>query len=157
MAYSQLVDLGHLVGSDREFQLPNLEGLVGALEDLWSQPNRFWDVYNSGMPQGFPTSPFMSMLSLRSFLTQQTSISYADDPVFFGDSEFEIKACGPANQEISKEKSNWIKKDGVWLTPLKFLGIEYDGKANTLSAKTRNGATLSVCGDEKSMLEAVVE
>lgn len=95
-----------LVGSVSEFQIPNRVGLVEALEWLLAQQNRFWDVYNSGMPQGFPTSPFMSMLSLRSFLTQQTSVSYADDPVFFGDTEFEIKACGPANQQISVEKSS---------------------------------------------------
>lgn len=97
---------GGLVGPNRMYQLPNHRGLVAALRALRSEPARFWNAFNNGMPQGFPTSPFMSMLSLRSFLTQQTSISYADDPVFFGDTEFKIKACGPANQEINEEKSN---------------------------------------------------
>lgn len=43
------------------------------------------------------------------------------------------------------------------MKPLKFLGLEYDGIANTLKAQTRNGATLEVKGDQKKMLEAIEE
>lgn len=46
-------------------------------------PNQF-----DGVAQGSPTSPILSMLPLRDFLSQQTSVSYADDMVFFGDKPF---------------------------------------------------------------------
>lgn len=35
-----------------------------------------------------------------------------------------------------------MKKDGVWLRPLKFLGMEFDGNLNKLSASTRGGSKL---------------
>jgi len=43
-----------------------------------------------GVPQGAPTSPFLSMLTLKEFLQQQPSISYADDPIFYNDRPFVI-------------------------------------------------------------------
>lgn len=44
-----------------------------------------------GVPQGSPTSPFLSILSLKYFLTQRPSVSYADDPIFFDDVDFEVQ------------------------------------------------------------------
>jgi len=49
-------------------------------------PNQF-----EGVPQGSPTSPILSILLLSNFLKQQLSTSYADDPVFYSDKDFEIK------------------------------------------------------------------
>jgi hypothetical protein len=37
-----------------------------------------------------------------------------------------------------------IKECGTWLTKLKFVGLVYDPFLDTLSAKTRNGATLKL-------------
>lgn len=42
--------------------------------------------------------------------------------------------------QIDKGKSQWVKRDGVWLTNLKLLGLSYDGKLDTLTAKTRGRA-----------------
>jgi predicted Zn-ribbon and HTH transcriptional regulator len=35
-----------------------------------------------------------------------------------------------------------VKRDGEWIRPLKFLGLEYDGKRDKLRARTRGGSTL---------------
>lgn len=112
---------------------------------------------DKGVPQGSPTSPFLSILTLEKFLTQQDSISYADDPIFYSDKPFKIKDNPSEGIIIQKQKSRWVKKAGKWLHPLKFLGIEYDGINNTLKAKTREGATLEVSGTTKEMLEAISE
>jgi hypothetical protein len=45
-----------------------------------------------------------------------------------------------AGIEYAKEKCDWVKWDGKWLKPLKFLGLEFDGQ--TLKAKTRKGSEL---------------
>jgi len=58
-----------------------------------------------GVPQGAPTSPFLSILILKKFLTQQRSVSYADDPVFFGDQEFKIYDYPAEGITIHPEKS----------------------------------------------------
>lgn len=93
-----------------------------------------------GMPQGAPTSPFLSILTLDNFLTQQDSISYADDPIFYGDKEFKIKDFPYEGIVINEEKSRWIKRDGEWLEPLKYLGLLYDPTKKTLKGATRKGA-----------------
>jgi len=46
--------------------------------------------------------------------------------------------------QYSPEKSGWVKRDGKWLKPLKFLGLTYDGERDTLTASTREGSTLSI-------------
>lgn len=97
------------------------------------------------------------MLTLKEFLLQQPSISYADDPIFYGDRPFEIKFNDERGILEAENKASWIKKDGKWLKPLKFLGLEYNGLENTLKAHTRNGATLEVKGDQAKMLEAIEE
>jgi len=106
-----------------------------------------------GVPQGAPTSPFLSILILQKFLTQQRSVSYADDPVFFGDQEFKIYDYPNEGITIHPEKSGWVKKNGKWLKPLKFLGLEFDGKV--LRARTRNGSTLELSSDIKGALHAI--
>lgn len=50
--------------------------------------------------------------------------------------------CPWENIQISSEKSAWVKWNGKWLKPLKFLGIIYYGRLNKLAALTRRGSTL---------------
>jgi len=59
----------------------------------------------TGVPQGAPTSPFLSILTLKKFLSQQRSVSYADDPVFFGDQEFTIRDFPSEGIVLHPEKS----------------------------------------------------
>jgi hypothetical protein len=58
-----------------------------------------------GVPQGAPTSPLLAILTLKTFLTQQKSVSYADDPIFYGDSDFTIQDEPKAGIVINAEKS----------------------------------------------------
>lgn len=44
--------------------------------------------------------------------------------------------------EFALDKCSWVKRDGVWLSKLKFVGLVYDPFTNLLAAKTRVGATL---------------
>jgi len=95
-----------------------------------------------GVPQGCNLSPLLSLIPLRYyFLVQQESVSYADDGVFFGNEPFEIIDDEFIGVELNKKKSGWVKYDGEWKKPLKFLGLEYeDGK---ITANTRKGSKLS--------------
>jgi len=121
---------------------------------LYREPNAIIHKFK-GLPQGLPTSPILSISILKDFLSQQKSVAYADDQVFFGDKEFTIKDR-PDWGIIKKEsKSGWVKFNGEWQKPLKFLGMEYDGKLNKLTAKTRNGATLEFSGGIDTILSSI--
>jgi len=79
---------------------------------------------------------------------------YADDGVIYGSNlgdspfptGFDIHESGI---KINEDKSGWVKKDGKWLKPLRFLGMEYDGNTSSFRAKTRTGSTLEWSDDIK--------
>lgn len=64
---------------------------------------------------------------------------YADDGLFYGDlSSFHPEPnqeMRDANLSFAEKKSKWVKRDNVWLTPLKFLGLTYTGEPNLFGAK----------------------
>jgi len=99
-----------------------------------------------GVPQGSPISPFLSILAVKDYLSQQNSINYADDQVFFGNKEFSVRD----NPEIGlvhspdASKCKWVMKDGKWLdNGLKFLGLRLT-KNWELMAETRNGVVAGI-------------
>jgi hypothetical protein len=112
-----------------------------------------------GVPQGAATSCGLSTLNLKELFKRfEDGLSmYADDGTLASDSEnpktpdLTIKEAGVAQ---NYEKSSWVKKDGIWLTSLKFLGLEFipanvsplDGSSPAehprLRGATRNGAKL---------------
>jgi len=49
-----------------------------------------------GVPQGSPISPFLAILAIRPYLSQQKCVNYADDQIFYGDEYFVIND-DPAN------------------------------------------------------------
>lgn len=49
-----------------------------------------------------------------------------------------------------------MKRDGVWLKPLKFLGLEYDGNTQELYAATRNGSKLRL-NEKADLIKAILE
>lgn len=113
-----------------------------------------------GVPQGSPTSPFLSNLALEEGLMERSNIEciqYADDGLFYSSRDFKIPeentSMNMASVEFNKEKSGWIKRKGVWLKPLKFLGLTYDGIEDKLFASTRKGATLEF--DKDKLVEAI--
>jgi len=125
-----------------------------------------------GVPQGSPTSPLLSILALKAFLTQQVSpkevfgvinvrrkedemsnrswsvrtdiksVSYADDPIFYSNRPFEIADQSHWGICINEAKSGWVKVAGEWKKNLKFLGLEYDYKTKNFLANTRKGSRL---------------
>lgn len=97
--------------------------------------------YSEGLPQGLPISPIQSILTLPEFLSQQRSISYADDPIFYGEEAFDILSELRKKITLSLEKTFWIKQEGVWLRKLKWLGLEYDPFKDTLTSSTRKVKT----------------
>jgi hypothetical protein len=105
--------------------------------DFWESPK--------GVPQGAPTSPLVSILLLiRSFLTQTPSISYADDPIFYSDSMFEIKGDSDLGINLHEGKSGWVKRYGSWENDLQYLGLKYSPSDNSLSGNTRKGSRLKL-------------
>jgi len=103
--------------------------------------------YWRGVPQGAPTSPILSIFALDIFMRANSvkCILYADDGIIFGNN----LPTNPFPEGGGKygifqnlEKSHWIKRNGVWLRPVKFLGLEYDPFTEIFRAETRNGSTL---------------
>ena len=120
------------------------------LRDWFNVPKEINETttFYKGVPQGSPISPLMASLaltnSLLSWIHQSYVLQYADDGILSGDDLTEQKKdeilTFPAESgiQVNTTKSGWIKKDGVWLKPLKFLGLTYHPETRTLEATTRN-------------------
>jgi len=116
-----------------------------------------------GVPQGAPTSPFLSILLLDRLAEddnypREKKVRYADDGIVMANEPVNVLGTmspklKAANVEYSPEKSSWVVFNGEWLKPLKFLGLEFDGK--TLSASTRKGSKLIF--DKEDLVKALEE
>lgn len=108
-----------------------------------------------GLAQGSTISPLLSVLPL--IVLEDLSklgiyyVSYADDGILYGLAQGDYGAI--MQQMLDKSnvgaivhpiKSRWVKKDNIWLTKLKFVGLIYDPWTKILSACTRGGATLDL-------------
>ncbi len=71
-------------------------------------------------------------------------IFYSDEPIDFIEEAQSLLDKNGIGAYFSLPKSKWIKKDGEWLSKMKFVGLEYDPFTDELSAATRNGATLKL-------------
>lgn len=109
------------------------------------------ETQTEGFPQGGGTSPILSSLVLGSTVfTQCQCTMYADDGMFYGTVPESIGKTSSLMERFglsfAADKSSWVKKDGIWLKPLKYLGLIYDPFAKPggeLRAATRKGATLA--------------
>lgn len=102
-----------------------------------------------GLAQGCPTSPFLTGLLLIDLMKKRGEhLLYADDGLIYSDEPFDPSELMQgsdwswAGVKVKDSKSKWIKYDGVWLTPLKFLGMEYNGVLNQWKSSTRKGESL---------------
>lgn len=90
-----------------------------------------------GVAQGSALSPLLSVLPL--ILLEDLKavgiyyISYADDGLLYGFSQGDygiimqrLLDSNLVGAMIHPDKSRWVKKDGVWLHKLKFVGLIYD-------------------------------
>jgi len=99
-----------------------------------------------GLPQGAATSPLLTIFNKNyTVLGLLDHIMYADDGLLIDVIE-DLDPRELNNEEhgieVNLEKSGWVKKDGKWLKPLKFLGLIYDGE--TLRGSTRKGSKLTI-------------
>jgi len=103
-----------------------------------------------GVPQGANTSPILATLLLENSILDRglNCVMYADDGLYYSLKGIDQPIITPNTNMVKRnihfnlEKTDYVKRDGVWLKPLKFLGLTYDGVANTLTASTRKGSTL---------------
>jgi hypothetical protein len=98
-----------------------------------------------GLPQGLGVSPFTSTLTIDDSLKRGT-VMYADDGIIFGANHTIIprlelfrENISEVGVELADEKTNWVKREGEWIKPLKFLGCEYNGITDTFRSSTRGG------------------
>jgi hypothetical protein len=82
-------------------------------------------------------------------------VSYVDDAFFYGNKSFEVTDDPDSGIHIHSSKSGWVKRDGRWLKPLKFLGLEFDGRM--FSASTRKGSRLVYTSSVKTALKQIDE
>lgn len=123
----------------------------GTYEEIITSPRPLSYMYRvRGVPQGAPTSPSLSLLGLHDSVLDRpglATIMYADDGLYYGnlgDTPIITPNSGmvTANIHFNLSKSGWVKRNGEWLKPLKFLGMEYDGSTEKLRASTRKGSGL---------------
>jgi len=114
-----------------------------------------------GLPQGSSLSPLLSSFVLAKINEMGIAsgpspefIFYADDGLIYSDWSYSklekyiltflVPKYAQWGIKFNLEKSGWVKQDGQWETPLKFLGLTYDATGSTavLKASTRKGATL---------------
>lgn len=62
-----------------------------------------------GVPQGSNLGPTLSILVLKGFLSQQHSLSYADDGLFFSNEPFVIQDRPFTGITIHPGKSGWVR------------------------------------------------
>jgi len=78
-------------------------------------------------------------------------VAYADDSVSFSNQPIEIEPPSDTGIEINADKSGYVKWEGKWLKPLKFLGLEFDG--TRFRAQTRKGSNLEMDEDIQLLLK----
>jgi len=113
-----------------ESQVKKLVNL-NKIEDVKELPVPLSYLYRMrGVPQGAPTSPILATLTLENSILDRPgleAVMYADDGLYYGN--IEVPVITPNSGMVTNniffnlEKTNWVKKDGVWLKPLKFLGL----------------------------------
>jgi len=102
-----------------------------------------------GLPQGAATSPIFANIGLKKGLydKHQLIVGYADDGIKLTNGIDLLTSkplSSPEHGIFEKEGSGYVKKDGIWLKPLKFLGMVYNPFTNTLSAETKKGSRLEL-------------
>nr|YP_010218632.1 hypothetical protein LK370_mgp191 [Morchella brunnea]UBU98369.1 hypothetical protein [Morchella brunnea] len=134
----------------------------GEFKDTWK---KVWTKYeylhkyregwrSRALPQGSGISPILSVLPLICLEGGAKKeglniIMYADDGIIYGNKELDYHIIAEntlsencTGATLCPTKSGWVKKGGVWLTPLKFVGLTYDPHQDILHASTRKGSIL---------------
>jgi len=83
-----------------------------------------------GVPQGAPTSCSLATLALRSLESKYDVIIYADDIIYFPETDtgdpYKDLTDTFYGIEVNYSKSKWLKRNNKWLVEsFKFLGVRY--------------------------------
>lgn len=142
-----------------EQSMKKLFGEGKTLEDVVKSPRPMSYMYRiRGVPQGSPTSPALATLALEDSILNRPelkAVMYADDGLYYG--AIDVPVITPnsgmvtSNIKFNLSKSGWVRKNGKWLKPLRFLGLEYNGKEGTLMARTKKGSNLLY--DKKELID----
>lgn len=105
----------------------------------------------NGVPQGLGTSPLLSTYMTDTYLYELgrrgNLLMYMDDGILFAENSKQLEEVrkeleeGLSNLglEIEPKKTKILKQDNEWIEDLKFLGLKYLYKENTLMSETRSG------------------
>jgi hypothetical protein len=139
----------------REFMLEDgCESLFEYVQLQWAlfdsfRPAKTTTDFN-GVAQGSPVSPILANVIMQLWIDKHEKaecVAYADDSISFSDQEIEIEPPQDTGIVINQSKSGYVKWNNEWLKPLKFLGLEFDGKE--IKANTRKGSKLEITEDIK--------
>jgi hypothetical protein len=153
------IDIKNISKTTRHNYLTTKDPTLQGWADAWVK-NEYIHLYrkgyrSTGLPQGSALSPILSVVTLIVLEELEelgiSHILYADDGLFYSNDEKDFLVS--AKRVLDKHgvgarfhlgKSLSIKENNKWIAPLKFVGLIYDPFKDTLSAKTRNGATLKL-------------
>jgi hypothetical protein len=111
----------------------------------------------NGVAQGMPTSPILANLIMdlwiKKFEDPERVIAYADDSVSFSPNPINHQPPEDTGIQINNNKSGYVKYNGKWEKPLKFLGLEFNGEE--FKAHTRKGSRLQLTEPMKLLMEAM--
>nr|YP_010170437.1 hypothetical protein K8K84_mgp033 [Phanerochaete carnosa]QRZ60419.1 hypothetical protein [Phanerochaete carnosa] len=97
-----------------------------------------------GVPQGFNISPSLSTICLLDHLLtaeqENDIIQYADDGIIFHANATQMLQFPKyTGIETKASASQWVKQEGIWKKPLKFLGLTYNPFTGTIHVSSRSG------------------
>jgi len=106
--------------------------IIRCIPGLRNYLNILMQVNTTGIPQGYALGPLLAALYIAPYLKDfdKELIIYIDDGIIFTNDESKIQKFQNIMEnleiKLSEEKCFWVKKEGKWLSKLKFLGIIYD-------------------------------
>jgi len=136
-------------GEDEDNVVADLMTLVDELGPEGDEEmERLRDTTPRGVAQGAPTSPILANVIMDLWIRENESreidcVAYADDSVSFSYGPIDPEIPKFTGIQINEEKSGYVKYEGRWLKPLKFLGFIWNPETETWESETRKGAKLT--------------